>query len=217
MDLFMHNDTYRGGVRDGITMSPECLQDPSSFAACYEEELFKAGALEVIRDHDVTKPDAPLFLFYAFHLMHTPLQVHDSYLRKIDDLVAAVGGEKISSMDRRLYAAMALYMDEAIGEVVAAIKAKGMWDNTLVVFSYTTVEPFTSLVLRITIHSKAVSTPIGRAASASTLGSLEASFHRQSGARCTRASCRLPIGTAHCVSWRAWMLQTMLRPRRTSG
>merc|ERR1719221_286198 len=58
-----------------------------------------------------------------------------SYLQKIDKLVADIGGKPIDTQNRRLYAAMTLYMDEAIGEVVAAFKAKNMWDNTLVIFS----------------------------------------------------------------------------------
>lgn len=39
----------------------------------YEEELFTHASLAVIRAHD---PSTPLFLVHAFHLVHTPLEVH---------------------------------------------------------------------------------------------------------------------------------------------
>ena len=134
-DLFMHNATYRGGVRDGVSLSPACKRDPEAHAACYEEHLFKERALEVIREHNATQTDAPLFLFYSFHLLHTPLQVPKAYLDRIDRIVAAGGGKAIDSSNRRLYAAMVLYMDEAVGELVHALKAGGMWDDTLLVFA----------------------------------------------------------------------------------
>lgn len=134
-DLFMHNSTYRGGVRDSVSMSPACLHDPNHHPACYEEFLFKERALAVVREHDTDIAAAPLFLFYAFHLLHSPLQVPESYLTRIDELIWAGSGDKIDTQNRRLYAAMILYMDEVIGELVEALKTKGMWDNTLVVFS----------------------------------------------------------------------------------
>ena len=38
----------------------------------YEEELFTANTLAILEAHD---PAEPLFLFHAFHVVHTPLQV----------------------------------------------------------------------------------------------------------------------------------------------
>eukprot|EP00933_Yihiella_yeosuensis_P046980 TRINITY_DN425_c0_g1_i4.p1 TRINITY_DN425_c0_g1~~TRINITY_DN425_c0_g1_i4.p1 ORF type:complete len:543 (+),score=97.31 TRINITY_DN425_c0_g1_i4:52-1629(+) len=130
-DLSMHNETYRGGYR-GKSLSAECLEDPESHPGCYEEHLFKERALEVIDKHDV---EEPLFLFYSFHLLHTPLQVPKSYLQKVEEIVAAKGGKPFDTQNRKLYAAMTLYMDEAIGEVVKALKSRGMYDDTLIVFT----------------------------------------------------------------------------------
>lgn len=131
-DFFTHNATYRGGVRD----EPErCTMEPRKHEACYEEAMFKERALDIIRNHDASNPEAPMFLFYAFHLLHTPLQVPESYLQRIDEIVKAGGGQPFDSADRRLLSAMAMYLDEALGEVVDALKAKGMWDDTLLVFT----------------------------------------------------------------------------------
>ena len=72
-----------------------------------------------IAQHDPTPKHAhPLFLFYAFHLLHTPLQIPEKYLEKMDAVVAAAGGAPFDTSNRRKYAAMALYLDEAVGMVV---------------------------------------------------------------------------------------------------
>merc|ERR1712129_509037 len=118
----------------GLSTSKECLADPAFHPACYEEHVFKERALSVIRHHDNSVVDAPLFLFYAFHLLHTPLQVPEAYLHRIDHMLDESGADAIDTESRRLYAAMTLYMDEAVGEVVQALKSKGMWDNTLIIF-----------------------------------------------------------------------------------
>eukprot|EP00439_Symbiodinium_sp_Y106_P028487 s185_g3.t1 len=133
-DLSMHNETYSGPVRDAISLSAACQEDEESDPG-YEEYLFKQRVLNIIQNHDTSKPENPLFLFYSFHLLHTPLQVPKAWLEKLDALVSAAGGKPIDSENRRLYAAMTLYMDAAIGEAVDALKQKKMYDNTLIIFT----------------------------------------------------------------------------------
>eukprot|EP00439_Symbiodinium_sp_Y106_P025968 s1889_g3.t1 len=132
-DLSMHNSSYCGPVLDDVSLSAVCGSDDDkeSEPSCYEEHRFKERVLEIIRFHDT---EEPLFLLYAFHLLHTPLQVPQMWLRRIDDLVKVAGGHPIDSQNRRLYAAMTLYMDAAIGEAVEALKKKHMYDNTLIIF-----------------------------------------------------------------------------------
>ena len=88
----------------------------------YEEILFTNHTLQAILSHDVS---APLFLFHAFHLVHTPLQVPQETL----DLFAY-----IDFPQRQLYAAMVYYMDQVIGQIVEALKQKAMYDNSLILF-----------------------------------------------------------------------------------
>ena len=52
------------------------------------------------------------------------LKVPKAWLHKIDDMVKAAGGKPFDDQNRRLYAAMTLYMDAAIGEAVEALKKK---------------------------------------------------------------------------------------------
>lgn len=81
--------------------------------------------MEVIAKHD---PSVPLFHFWSPHIAHTPLAAPDSALAHF----SFMSNEQQS---RYYYSAMVWYMDQLLGKVVNAIKAKGMWDSTLMVLS----------------------------------------------------------------------------------
>ena len=85
----------------------------------YEESLFKDRLMKIVTNHD---PSTPLFLYYAPHIVHMPYEVPKQYLEKFsfidDDL-------------RRVYHAMVNYLDDVVGELVQALKSKGLWDNLL--------------------------------------------------------------------------------------
>ena len=89
----------------------------------YEEGLFKEHLLQVVKSHDPTRP---LFLYYAPHIVHAPLQVPERYHQKFSF---------IDDHDRQYYHAMVNYLDDVVGELVAALKSRGMWDNLLFVTS----------------------------------------------------------------------------------
>lgn len=89
----------------------------------YEEELFTAHTLDVICGHNAS---VPLFLVHAFHITHTPLQVPKPYLDRF---------AFIEYDDRRHYAAMVSYMDGVVGQIVGSLRAKAMWERTLLLFT----------------------------------------------------------------------------------
>ena len=89
----------------------------------YEEGLFRERALKIINNHD---PSVPLFLYYAPHIVHAPLQVPESYVSKFSF---------IPDHDRQYYHAMVNYLDDVVGDLVSALKNRGMWDNLLLVTS----------------------------------------------------------------------------------
>lgn len=90
----------------------------------YEEEFFTNHSLAVIAAHDARF--APLFLVHAFHIAHTPLQVPHAYEQRFDF---------IEYRNRRTYAAMVHYMDGVVGRLVDALRTKGMWERTLLLFT----------------------------------------------------------------------------------
>ena len=89
----------------------------------YTTLLFSQEAVKIIREHD---PTNPFFLFLSFQAPHAPLQVPRRFLKLY---------ETIQDRKRRIYAAMVSCLDEAVGNVTRALKERGLWENTLLVFS----------------------------------------------------------------------------------
>lgn len=88
----------------------------------YSTHLIAKEAVRVIKERD---PAKPLFLYVPFNAVHSPWQVPDAYLKPFDHLTGT----------RRLYAGMLACMDEAVGQITAALEAAGIRDNTLIAFS----------------------------------------------------------------------------------
>lgn len=88
----------------------------------YSTHLVAKEACRIIREK---QPAKPLFLYMPFNAVHGPHQVPDSYTAAFPDLSGV----------RKTYAGMVAAMDEAIGQVVAALQEKGLRENTLIVFS----------------------------------------------------------------------------------
>ena len=88
----------------------------------YSTHLIAKEACRMIRERN---PDKPLFLYLPFNAVHNPLQVPENYLEPYAHL----------SGQRRTYAGMTAAMDEAVGQVVAALEEKGMLSNTIIIFS----------------------------------------------------------------------------------
>ncbi|WP_425615053.1 sulfatase [Anatilimnocola sp. NA78] len=89
-----------------------------------KEYLTDAFAREA-EDFIGKQKESPFFLYLAFNAVHTPMQADDARLKKF---------AHIEDKQRRTYAAMMFAMDEAIGRVLAKLKATGADKNTLVMF-----------------------------------------------------------------------------------
>jgi arylsulfatase A-like enzyme len=91
----------------------------------YSSHIFGREAVRVINDHESST--GPLFLYLAFQAVHFPLEVPDEYVELYDD----------TNWDttRKYYAGMLTAADEAIGQVKLAMEKRGLWKDTLVVFT----------------------------------------------------------------------------------
>ena len=72
-----------------------------------------------------TARNKPLFAYLTLAAAHTPLQATEAALAPFPDTMYH---------DRRLYNGLMSTLDTNIGRLVDALKAKGMWDNTLLFF-----------------------------------------------------------------------------------
>ena len=88
----------------------------------YSTSLFGSEAARWIAEQDQEKP---LFLYLPFNAPHGPLMAPGKYTKPYKEMV----GE-----DRAKYCGMVAAMDEAIGEVLAAVEARGRADQTMVIF-----------------------------------------------------------------------------------
>ena len=89
--------------------------------ATYLTEVFADHAVDFIK----RQKSKPFFLYLAFNAVHTPLQATDKYLARFSH---------IADPQRRTYAAMLSAMDEGIGKTLAALRAEGLDEDTLVFF-----------------------------------------------------------------------------------
>ncbi len=113
IDYFTHE---QHGVTDWY-LNNKVLKEPG-----YSTTLLGNAAVKLIDRHN---PAVPLYLYLAFNAPHAPYQAPQEYLDKY---------KNIADPSRRAYAASITAMDDEIGRVVAALKAKGMRDNTIIVF-----------------------------------------------------------------------------------
>lgn len=80
---------------------------------------------EAVKAIDANK-NRPFFLYVAYNAPHTPLQA----LKSDYDALSAIKDHRL-----RVYAAMIRALDRGVGKVLEAVKARGLDDNTLVIFT----------------------------------------------------------------------------------
>jgi arylsulfatase A-like enzyme len=108
---------------------PELLQKTRSILRGTQpvqesEYLTDAIAREAVAFVDRHQKE-PFFLYLAFNAVHTPMHATENYLRRF---------ETLRDPQRRTYAAMLSAMDDAVGAVLAKLRAAGLEENTLIFF-----------------------------------------------------------------------------------
>lgn len=113
LDYFTH-------IRDG---KPDWYRDDRPLQEeGYTTHLIAKEACRLIREQPA---DKPLFLYVPFNGVHAPYEVPPKYKGAFPHL----------SGNRQTMAAMLAVVDEAIGQITAALEEKGLRNNTLIVFS----------------------------------------------------------------------------------
>ncbi len=123
----------RGGNRNYFEMEPK-----SGVIASYYQNIYRNNEVVVEENYltdafgreavsFINKQDKdPFFMYLAFNAVHLPLQAKKEYEARFEG--------KIKNSNRLTYAAMLVSMDEAVGNVLAALKHKGVEDDTLIFF-----------------------------------------------------------------------------------
>ena len=87
----------------------------------YTTDAFGREAVSFIERHK----DGPWFVYLPFNAVHAPLESIDKYLTRFPN---------IADKKRRTFAAMLSAMDDAVGNVLAKVRALGQEENTLIFF-----------------------------------------------------------------------------------
>ena len=114
---------------------PESYQ--KYFQKDYAPKMMHDKALQFVRQ----QKESPFFLYYASPLPHLPLQIPQEYIDPYRELLGEEDpyiGDKgyfPCQHPRATYAAMITYLDTQLGELVAALKEIGQYENTIILFS----------------------------------------------------------------------------------
>ena len=104
------------------TLDRQILRDNELVAEkTYLTDAFAREAVSFIRRYE-TKP---FFLYLSFNAVHTPMQATDGRLEKFASVNHPV---------RKVYNAMTLAMDEAVGDVLTQLSRSGLEEDTLIFF-----------------------------------------------------------------------------------
>ena len=69
--------------------------------------------------------NVPFFIYLAYNAPHGPLQATKEYLKRYDH---------IKEINRKTYAAMVSAVDDGVGDIISKLKAKGIYENTIIYF-----------------------------------------------------------------------------------
>ena len=113
---------FLGGSQSYTSADRWADEGPMSADRRYSTTLYGERALELVREHDAAR--RPLFLYLAWQAVHEPYD--------------HVPGHNCSTTAYKpypgTYAFMLFEADRYTGMLVDALKAKGMWNNTLFVY-----------------------------------------------------------------------------------
>ena len=122
----------------------DSLADPyseESYAKFNQKEYAPKKIHEKALSFIEENKDNPFFMYYASPLPHLPLQAPKAYVdryRKVFGEEEPYIGDKgyfPNRYPRATYAAMISYLDDQVGEIVSLLKEKGIYENTVIIFS----------------------------------------------------------------------------------
>jgi len=108
------NEEFRNSIRNVVENYTQ-----TKFDGYLTDVLGDKAICFINKNHESNNP---FFLFLSFNAPHTPMHAKDDILEKFKD------------NPRRVYASMMWSMDEAIGNVVEALKENDQYDNTIIYF-----------------------------------------------------------------------------------
>ncbi len=136
--VMLKNDTIAPRTKLGEGADPYKTESYSKFQLNeYSPALMLQEAKAFINEN----ANNPFFLYYASPIPHVPLQAPQAWVEKYRSII---GEEKPYLGDKgyfpnrypkATYAAMIAYLDFQVGELIKLLKEKGVYENTLIIFT----------------------------------------------------------------------------------
>ncbi|XP_045763072.1 arylsulfatase I-like isoform X2 [Maniola jurtina] len=125
IDMYDHTNQEKGhwgfDFRRGFSVAHDLFGE-------YATDIYTKEAVKVINSHNKSEP---LFLMVAHSAVHSGNP--SEYIRAPDGLVANF--TRIENFQRRKFAAVLTKLDESVGKVVEALDARGLLENSIVIFT----------------------------------------------------------------------------------
>jgi arylsulfatase I/J len=114
-----------------------CSSENLDEACEYQDLVFTKRVLDLI---DTSSSDEPWMIWYSSHLAHTPMALPDRYFQRVLELCGPdATDERFRGQcvleERQRYLASIMMFDDNVGRIVERLKARGLYDNTLIVFT----------------------------------------------------------------------------------
>ena len=90
-------------------------------------DLFTQWAVDYLNER--SESDKPFLLYLAYNAPHTPIQPPEDWLKNVTERELDIDPQRAKLV------ALIEHMDDGIGKVLAALRANGQADNTIVVFT----------------------------------------------------------------------------------
>jgi arylsulfatase A-like enzyme len=116
LGIDIHNDTQ------GQPIVPPGDLHTAPWNCTHSSVLYGGEAARIIQQHDTS---SPMYLYLALQSTHCPDQAPQELIDRFS---------KVVHYGRRVMCAMVVTLDNAVGEVVAALRRQNMFDNTLIIF-----------------------------------------------------------------------------------
>jgi arylsulfatase A-like enzyme len=168
--------------------------------------LYGREAVRIVQEHKLPQP---LYMYLPYQVTQSPYQIPPGYEQASDPV------------QRRTFNAMVNIMDEATGNLTAALTARGMIDDTLIVFSADNGGVYhrtTADSWAITGHCVGRRPVIGKVASAPPpcSGAARTCFRPPCAGLSRMPSSTCATGTPRCSPWSASTLPTAADRARAS-
>ena len=99
---------------------------PSNLSGTFSAKLYSLRAVEIV--NAAAAAGERLFLYLAWHNTHFPIQCPPEWM------YASMAAYNNSEPARMTYNCMARILDDGVGNVTKALKAGGLWNETLIMF-----------------------------------------------------------------------------------